>query len=76
MTNWRREDVSLGDRFAHDDHSTIYEVIAIVERPMVVLRPVSALGRGAIGGQVDIHQVIDSDTFSFWKKVSLEGPTR
>lgn len=74
MTNWRREDIAIGDRFVYDDKSSvIYEVIAIVERPMVVLRPLGEKqGMARVG--TDVHQVIDSDTFSYWKRVSLEGP--
>jgi len=73
--NWRREDIALGDRFVQDDQSGgIYEVVAIVERPIVVLRAVHS--KGAVSTALDIHQVIDSDTFSYWRKVSLEGPKR
>ena len=73
--NWRRDEIDIGQRFMHEDHTTVYEVVAIIERPLVVLRPVGSR-TGVTSGIPDIHQVIDSDTFSFWKKVRLEGPQR
>lgn len=72
---WRRQDIELGQHFAREDSSTIYEVVAIVDRPMVVLRPVRS-GSGAVGGQRDLHFVIESPLFSEWRKVRLEGPSR
>lgn len=71
---WRREDIELGQHFAHPDYGgSIYEVVAIIDRPVVVLCPVSARGT-VLGGSPDIHQVIDSETFSYWKKVRYEDP--
>jgi len=72
---WRRSDIELGQRFAREDGGTIYEVVAIADHPTVVLRPVR-VGAGAVGGQTDLHYVIDSPLFGEWQKVRYEGPER
>jgi hypothetical protein len=70
---WRRSDIELGDRFAKDDGSTIWEVVAIADEPTVYLRPVRT-GPGAVGGLGELHYVINSPLFAEWSKVRLEGP--
>lgn len=72
---WRRDEVNIGERFATSDGSGIWEVVAIADRPTVVLRPVRS-GTAAVGGLPELHYVIDSEEFATWKKVRLEGPER
>lgn len=65
---WRRDDVELGQLY--DLEGIIYRVVALIDEPVVVLRP-----RDERDGEENEHHVIGSPLFARFKRVELRHAT-